>query len=46
VLLTVQGGGNYFIRMTGPDKTVKAQADAFRDSFGAKASGETEYSLE
>jgi hypothetical protein len=46
VMLTVQGGGNYFFRMTGPDKTVAAQAEAFRASFGAKATGETEYTLE
>ena len=46
VILTVKDGGNYFMRLTGPDMTVTAQADAIRASFGAKASGETEFKLE
>ena len=45
VILT-NSGGNYFFKLTGPDKTVAAQADAFRASFGAKAADETEYKLE
>lgn len=46
VMLTVKGGGNYFLKLTGPDKTVAAQSDAFRAAFGAKAADETEYKLE
>jgi hypothetical protein len=46
VMLTLKGSGNYFFKLTGPDKTVAAQADPFRASFGAKAAGETEYKLE
>lgn len=46
VILSVKGGGNYFPKMTGPDKTVAAQAEALRASFGAKAADETEYKLE
>jgi hypothetical protein len=46
VIFTAKGGGNYFFRLTGPDKTVAAQSDAFRTSFGAKAADESEYKLE
>jgi hypothetical protein len=46
VIFTVKGGGNYFFRLTGPDKTVAAQSEPFRTSFGAKAADETEYKLE
>ncbi len=45
VMLTLKGGGNYFFKLTGPDKTVAAQGDAFRASFGAKAADEKEYKL-
>lgn len=43
VILVVAGKGNYFLKLTGPDKTVAAAADALRQSFGAEASKETEY---
>jgi gluconolactonase len=46
VILTVKGGGNYFLKLTGPDKTVAAQSEALRTAFGAKAGDETEYKLE
>ncbi len=46
VMLTVKGGGNYFLKLTGPDKTVAAQSDALRTAIGAKAADETEYKLE
>jgi hypothetical protein len=46
VMLTSKDGGNYFFKLTGPDKTVAAQGDAFRASFGGKASGESEFKLE
>jgi hypothetical protein len=46
VMLTVKGGGNYFLKLTGPDKTVAAQGEAFRTSFGGKAADEKEYKLE
>jgi gluconolactonase len=46
VILTVNGGGNYFMKLTGPDKTVSAQSDALRASFGGKASAESEYKQE
>ena len=34
-------GGNYFLKLTGPDKTVAAAADAFRASFGGDKTKET-----
>ena len=39
-IIAVEGKGNYFLKMTGPDKTVTAAADALRASFGADAADE------
>ncbi|MEX2288448.1 MAG: hypothetical protein WD648_15230 [Planctomycetaceae bacterium] len=46
VILSVEGKGNYFLKLTGPEKTVAAAAKAFRDSFGADASKEKELKLD
>jgi len=35
----------YFLKLTGPDATVKAQAEALRTSFGGKSDGEEDYEL-
>ena len=43
VVLAVANEGTYFIRLTGPEKTVTAAADAFRKSFDGDASKETAY---
>ncbi len=43
VILTVPDKGNYFLKMTGPDKTVAAAAKALRASFGAVKEKETAY---
>jgi gluconolactonase len=40
VILTTNVG--YYIRLTGPEKTVTANADAFRAAFGADAKSEKE----
>jgi len=40
VILAVEGKGNYFLKMTGPNKTVDSAADAFRGSFGGDAASE------
>ncbi len=40
VILAVEGKGNYFLKMTGPDKTVSGAASAFRESFGGDAGNE------
>ena len=42
VILPVEGSGMYFLKLTGPDKTVHAQAKAFRASFGGDLKNETE----
>ncbi len=46
VILQVPDEGNYFLRLTGPEKTVTAAAEAFRKSFGADAAKEADYKLE
>ena len=43
VILMVPGKGTYYLRLTGPDKTVKAAADGFRGSFGGDAAKEKPY---
>lgn len=45
VILVSKAGGNYFLKLTGPQKTVAASADAFRKSFQADASQEQPYEL-
>ena len=42
VILHSEKGGDFFIRLTGPDKTVAANAKVFRESFGADAKKEAE----
>lgn len=45
VILQVPDEGNYFLRMTGPEKTVAAAAEAFRKSFEADAEKEKPYEV-
>ena len=45
-IVAVEGQGNYFLKMAGPAKTVDAQVEAFRASFGANKEGEAAYELE
>jgi gluconolactonase len=40
VILAVEGKGNYFLKLTGPDKTVASASDALRTSFGGDAASE------
>lgn len=40
VILGIEDKGIYYLKMTGPDKTVAAQATALRKSFGADAKKE------
>ncbi|MBQ09939.1 MAG: hypothetical protein CMJ45_00100 [Planctomyces sp.] len=44
VILAVKGKGNYFLKLTGSQKTVTAAAAALRVSFGADAKKEKPYS--
>lgn len=43
VILEVKGKGVYFLKLTGPDATVKAQTELLRASFGGKLDGESDY---
>ncbi len=43
VILNVDGGPVYFLKLTGPDATVAAQVSALRASFGGKPDGEEAY---
>ncbi|SFI44825.1 hypothetical protein [Planctomicrobium piriforme] len=43
VMLTSEKGGNYFLKLTGPQKTVAAAIAALRKSFGADAAKEEPY---
>ncbi|MCP4787616.1 MAG: hypothetical protein GY903_12895 [Fuerstiella sp.] len=45
VILVLQGKGVYYLKLAGPDATIKAQAEAFRRSFGGKSEGETDYEI-
>ena len=38
-------GGQYFLKLTGPDKTVAAQSGAIRSAIGASADGEKPYKI-
>lgn len=44
-ILILEGKGVYFLKLTGPDASVKAQGDLFRQSFGAKKTDEKEYEI-
>jgi hypothetical protein len=41
-VILAQDSGVYYLKMTGPDETVKAQTDALRKSFGGDAATEKE----
>ncbi|MDB4614117.1 hypothetical protein OAH18_00360 [bacterium] len=43
VILPVKEKGMYFLKLTGPDKTVAAQMKLFRASFGGKKAGEKSF---
>ena len=43
VILSVPEKGVYFLRLTGPEKSVTAAAESFRKSFGGDAEKETAY---
>ena len=45
VLLTAKDQNNYFLRLTGPEKTVSANVDALRAAIGADAKTEKAYAL-
>lgn len=45
VILLVPDANIYFLKLTGPEKTVTAAAEKLRTSFGGNSEKETEYSL-
>ena len=45
VVLMVPDAGVYFLRLTGPEKTVRAAAEALRKSFDADATAEAAYEM-
>jgi gluconolactonase len=45
-ILAVEGKGNFFLKLTGENKTVTAAAEAFRASFGSKQADEKPFELE
>lgn len=46
VILNIKGKGNYFLKLTGPMKTVTAAAAPLRQSFGADLKKEKPYSAD
>ena len=46
IMLMVEEKGTYFLKLTGPEKTVTAASDDLRTSLGAKADDEKEYKTE
>ncbi|MEY3174094.1 MAG: hypothetical protein RLZZ436_2008 [Planctomycetota bacterium] len=45
VVLVMKNEEVYFLKLTGPEATIKAQAEAFRKTFGGSSSGEEDYEL-
>lgn len=45
VILVMKNEEVYFLKLTGPDKTVKAQAETLRKTFGGASAGEEAYEL-
>lgn len=43
VMLTAEKGGSYFLKLTGPEKTVTSATEAFRKSFGADQTKEEKF---
>ena len=46
VILMVKDKGNYFLKLTGPEKTVSAATGALRKGFGGNKSDEKAYAPE
>lgn len=46
LVLNIEGKGLYYFKLTGPEKSVAAQADAIRTAIGASTKAEKEYKLD
>ena len=44
-IVVLEDKGVYFLKLTGPDATIKAQLEAFRESFGGSSKTETDYEI-
>ena len=44
-IITLEGKGVYYLKLTGPAASIKAEVDHFRASFGADAKNEADYEL-
>ena len=44
-IVQVKGKGVYFLKLTGPAATVKAQEETLRAAFGSKSEGEEDYEI-
>lgn len=45
IMLTTEKEGSYFLKLTGPEKTVTAAAAAFRQAFGADSASEEKFAF-
>lgn len=45
VILVLEGKGVYYLKLTGPDATIKAEADIFRASFGGDRKSEKDFEI-
>lgn len=45
VILVLEGKGVYYLKLAGPDSTIKAAAEDFRKSFGGDAATEEEFEI-
>ncbi|MCA9047374.1 MAG: hypothetical protein KDA89_01515 [Planctomycetaceae bacterium] len=44
-IVVLEGKGVYYLKLSGPDATIKAQAEAFRASFGGDSKTETDFEI-
>lgn len=44
-VIELEGKGVYYLKLAGPDATIKAQSEKLRAAFGGKSAGETDYEL-
>ncbi len=45
VVIELEGKGVYYLKLAGPDATVKAQQETLRTAFGGRTEGEEDYEL-
>lgn len=45
VVIELEGKGVYYLKLAGPDATIKAQSETLRAAFGGKSADETDYEI-